>query len=62
MLEILLFGAALVVIYFVSHTVVMRVEQWRGSPLGPWRSVLFFGVFLLLTLLAFQLLPMLLGG
>jgi multisubunit Na+/H+ antiporter MnhB subunit len=62
MLEILLFGVALVVIYLVSHTLVMRVERWRGRPLGGWRSVLFFAVFLLLTLIAFQLLPMLLGS
>jgi hypothetical protein len=61
MLEILLFGAALVAIYFMAHTVVMQVERWRGKALGAWRTGLFFSVFLLLTLGAFQLIPLLLG-
>lgn len=62
MLEILLTGVVLVINYFIAHQVVVRVERHRQQPLGALRTLLFFGVFLLLTLLAFQLLPLLFEG
>lgn len=55
MLEILLFGLVLVGIYFVSHHAVMAIESRRGTPLGGWRSALFFLIFLGLLLLAMQI-------
>jgi hypothetical protein len=62
MLEILLTGVVLVLNYFIAHHVVLRVERQRGTPLGALRTLVFFAVFLLLTLLAFQLLPLLFDG
>ncbi len=55
MLEILLFGLVVVVIYFIAHQAVMRIEAWHGSPLGGWRSAWFFLIFLGLLLIAMQL-------
>lgn len=61
MFEILLFGLALVVIYLIAHLAVTRLELWLGKPLGVWRTLAFFGVFFVLLLGAFELIPWLLG-
>jgi hypothetical protein len=62
MLEILLFGVLVVAIYLIAHVVTQQAERWRGEPLGVWRTVIFFCVFLGLLLVAMQLVPLLLGG
>jgi hypothetical protein len=57
MLQIMLLGLLVVAIYLLSHLVVTKVEARIGVPLGHWRALLFFAVFLALTLAAFALLP-----
>lgn len=57
MLQIMLLGLLVVVVYMLSHLVVTRVEAWVGIPLGYWRALMFFAVFLILMLAALALLP-----
>jgi hypothetical protein len=57
MLQILLVGLVVVVIYFVSHFLVTKAEAMTSAPLGHWRTVLFFVVFLALLLAALELVP-----
>ncbi len=56
-INILLFGALVVAIYMIAHVITMQAERWYGQPMGIWRSVLFFGIFFILLLVAMQLLP-----
>jgi hypothetical protein len=51
-----------VVVYLISHYSVAALERRLGRALGAWRTVIFFGVFLLLIIIAMRLLPLLLGG
>jgi hypothetical protein len=62
MLEILLLGLVVVVVYLVSHFLVIKAEAMVGTPLGYWRTVVFFVVFLGLLLGALELMPRLLPG
>jgi hypothetical protein len=62
MLEILLLGLVVVVVYLVSHFLVTKAEAMAGVQLGYWRTVLFFVVFLGLLLAAIELMPRLLPG
>lgn len=62
MAQILLMGLLVVVVYLASHYSVMALERRLGRGLGAWRTVIFFGVFLLLIIIAMQLVPLLLGG
>ncbi|HRQ66313.1 MAG TPA: hypothetical protein PKZ76_15865 [Xanthomonadaceae bacterium] len=62
MLEILLLGVLVVAIYLIAHVVTQQAERWRGEPLGVWRTVIFFCVFLGLLLVAMHVTPMLLGA
>lgn len=62
MLEILLLGLVVVVIYLVSHFLVTKAEAMAGVQLGFWRTVVFFVVFLGLLLAAIELMPRLLPG
>jgi hypothetical protein len=57
MLQILLFGLVVVVIYLVSHFLVTKAEAMAGVQLGYWRTVVFFVVFLGLLLMAIEVLP-----
>jgi len=61
MAEILLMGLAVVAVYLAAHYAVTGLEQWLGRALGVWRTVAFFGIFLVLILIAMQLVPLLLG-
>lgn len=61
MAEILLLGLAVVVVYLAAHYAVTGLEQWLGRALGVWRTVVFFGIFFLLILVAMQVVPLLLG-
>lgn len=58
----MLFGLLLVAFYLIAHTVTVRVERWRGEPLGGWRGLVFFCVFLALLLTAIELVPRLFGA
>jgi Na+-transporting NADH:ubiquinone oxidoreductase subunit NqrE len=62
MLEILLVGLAVVVIYLVSHFLVTKAELMAGVQLGYWRTVMFFVVFLGLLLATLELMPRLFPG
>lgn len=62
MLQILLLGLLVVVIYLVSHFIVTKAEAMAGAPLGYWRTVVFFVVFLGLLLAALELLPRFVPG
>jgi hypothetical protein len=62
MMEILLFGLVVVVVYFISHHAVMTIERRHGKPLGAWRSAWFFLIFLGLVILAQLILRALTGG
>jgi hypothetical protein len=57
MLQILLLGLVVVVIYLVSHFLVTKAEAMAGVQLGYWRTILFFVVFLGLLLAALELMP-----
>lgn len=61
MLEILLFGLFVIVAYFIAHNAVMALERRHGKPLGAWRTLWFFLIFLALLLLAQSLMPFLAG-
>lgn len=62
MLQILLLGLAVVVIYLVSHFLVTKAEAMAGVQLGYWRTVVFFVVFLGLLLAAMEIMPRLVPG
>jgi hypothetical protein len=53
--------AAGIVLYFVSDWILNRIEIARGERLEN-RTLIFFAILLGLGLLAFSLLPRLLGG
>jgi hypothetical protein len=55
-LEIFLSGLLLVAIYLAADAITVQIERRRAAPLGAWRSVLFFGLFLGMLLLSQQLL------
>lgn len=57
MFQILLLGLVVVVIYLVSHFLVIKAEAMAGVQLGYWRTVMFFVVFLGLLLAALELMP-----
>ncbi|NEZ02668.1 hypothetical protein G4Y73_00725 [Wenzhouxiangella sp. XN201] len=61
MLEVLLFGVFLLLAYFLAHHAVMALERRHGRPLGWWRTLWFFLIFLGLLLLAQWLTPFLLN-
>ena len=61
MMEILLFGLVVVVVYFITHHAVMAIERRHGKPLGGWRSAWFFLIFLALVIVAQLLLRALTG-
>jgi hypothetical protein len=62
MLQILIFGLVVVVIYLLSNFLVIRAEAAAGVQLGYWRTVVFFVVFLTLLLVAIEYLPRLVPG
>lgn len=53
--EILLFGLVVILIYFISHHAVMKIEAVHGKAMGAWRSAWFFIIFLGLLLIAMQI-------
>lgn len=57
MLQILLLGLVVVVIYLVSHFLVTKAEAMAGVQLGYWRTIMFFVVFLGLLLAALEVMP-----
>ena len=57
MLQILLLGLVVVVIYLVSHFLVTKAEAMAGVQLGYWRTMMFFVVFLGLLLAALEVMP-----
>jgi hypothetical protein len=57
MLQIMLFGLLVVAVYLVSHLIVTKAEAWVGLPLGQWRTLAFFVVFLGLLLAAMEIAP-----
>ncbi len=61
MLEILLFGLFVIIAYFIAHHAVMALERRHGRPLGAWRTLWFFLIFLALLLLAQSLMPFFAG-
>lgn len=61
MLEVLLFGVFVLLAYFLAHHAVMAIERRHGSPLGGWRTLWFFLIFLSLLLFAQQFTPWLVG-
>lgn len=62
MLEILLFGLVVVVVYIIAHHAVMAIERRHGKALGGWRSAWFFLIFLTLLIFAQVLMRVFLGG
>lgn len=62
MLQILIFGVVVVLVYLLSNFLVIKAEAVAGVQLGYWRTVAFFVVFLSLLLIAMQLLPRLVPG
>lgn len=62
MLEVLLFGVFVLLAYFIAHHAVMALERRHGKPLGAWRTLWFFLIFLALLLAAQQLSPWLVAS
>jgi len=62
MYEVLLFGLLIVVAYAIAHHAVMAIERQHGEPLGAWRMLIFFIVFLVLLLTAQWLMSALFSG
>lgn len=58
-MEILLFTLNAILVYLLADWLLRKVETQRGEAL-PYRQVVFFGIFLSLALLTFQLLRTLL--
>lgn len=54
-MEILLLVLVAVGLYFVSDGVLRQIERYRGQPFVD-RTLIFFGIFLVLALLVFQML------
>lgn len=61
MIEILYFTLTGILVYFLADWIVRKIEQSRGTVL-PQRQVVFFAVFLVLILLAFEIVPRLAGN
>jgi len=59
-MEILIFTLNAIIIYFLADRIVRVLETKKGAVLKN-RQVVFFGVFLALALISFNLLPKLLG-
>jgi hypothetical protein len=57
MLQILLLGLVIVVVYLVSNFLVLKGEALAGVQLGYWRTIVFFVVFLALLLAALEVMP-----
>jgi len=58
-MEILLFTLNAIIIYLLADWVIRTLEKRKGQVLKN-RQIIFFGVFLALALISFNLLPMLL--
>jgi len=59
--EILLMGLVLVVVYLLAHWLTLAVERYVDRPLGGWRTAVFFVVFLVMLLVAIQIVSRLPG-
>jgi surface polysaccharide O-acyltransferase-like enzyme len=59
-MELLIFAVVGIGLYFFSDWLLKRLEAWRGRPFGE-RSIVFFAIFLSSLLLAFALIPRVLG-
>jgi hypothetical protein len=60
-MDILIFTLNAIVIYLASDWIIRRIEEKRGEVLKQ-RQVVFFAVFLVLTLVTFSVLQRLLAG
>lgn len=60
-MELLIFTLNAIVIYLLSDWIIRLVEQQRGQPLKQ-RQVVFFGVFLVLALVSFNVLKAIFAG
>jgi hypothetical protein len=54
------FTVTAVFLYLVSDMILTRIEKLRGKPL-PNRSLIFFGIILVLAILSFQAIEMLMS-
>ncbi|MDH5648742.1 MAG: hypothetical protein OEY67_03725 [Gammaproteobacteria bacterium] len=60
-MEILWFTATGIVLYVVSDAILRKIEDIKGKTLAN-RSIIFFAIFLPLTLISFQLIQYLLSS
>ncbi len=59
-MEIVYYTLTAIALYFVSDWLLERIEQARGKRFEN-RSVIFFGIILVLALVSFQIIGRLLG-
>ena len=60
MMQIVYFTVAGVVLYLVSDWILVAIERWRGDRL-PQRSLVFFGIILVLALTTFKAIELIFG-
>ncbi|MCB1686626.1 MAG: hypothetical protein R3E82_10315 [Pseudomonadales bacterium] len=61
MSEVLLFTIVAVGLYFTTDWVIRLIESHRGEPLAN-RSVVFFGIIMVLAVISFEVIQRLLQG
>jgi hypothetical protein len=60
-MEIVLFTIVGISLYFTTDWVLRLIEQRRGAPL-PNRSLVFFGIILILAIVSFEFIERILAG
>lgn len=60
MMQFVYFTVAGVVLYLVSDWILVAIERWRGDRLAQ-RSVVFFGIILVLALTTFKVIELVFG-
>jgi hypothetical protein len=60
MMEVLMFTLNAIIIYLLADWIIRRIESRKGEVLKN-RQIAFFGIFLALALISFNLLPKLLS-
>lgn len=60
-MEIILYTAAGIVLYFLSDFILVQAELWRGKPFKQ-RNIIFFIIISILAVTSFQIVQRFLAG
>jgi hypothetical protein len=61
MTEILIYTAVGIVLYFAADAALRFIESMHGEPI-PHRSIIFFGIILVMAIISFQIIKMMFLG